>query len=373
MLEHRSIHQPSQALSHGQELANLVGEAGIERVDLAMAYVTNNGVSALERRISAHPAARRQWGVVPVRWLVGIDWLRSEPIALDRLAGMTNATVRVHDGRRVVARTGCWPYVPWHPKVALGWGTSVRAMLHGSANLSHNGLERGHEVGSLQVVRSPKSVSEHAIWGSVDSSFTWFENEWTMSAPYESLRRRFRERFDAEVVKRGAPTEDDASLSASLGRKGGMSPEKISALRASNNLWIHAGNLHKNRGPNKPGDQLMMTAMTRVFFGVAPEDCPKDTSLGSISVRHPANGLVVERPLRFSNNSMDVLTLPVPESPWPPAYDQRVLLFTKIAVGRELHFELRVGNASEVRLWQSKSRRLGTEYAMTSGRGWGVF
>jgi hypothetical protein len=70
---------------------------------------------------------------------------------------------------------------------------------------------------------------------------------------------------------------------------------------------------------------------------------------------------------------MDVLTLPIPESPWPLAYDQRVLLFTKVAVGRELHFELRVGNAAEVQLWQSKSRRLGTDYAMTSGRKWGVF
>ena len=247
-------------------------------------------------------------------------------------------------------------------------------MLHGSANLSRNGLEQGHEVGSLQIVRSPKNVSDRAVWDSIDSSLAWFDQEWNRATVYGSLRDSFRTRFDAEVVKRGAPTEDDAAPAASLDRtKRGVRLEQIGKLRASHNLWIHAGNLHKNRGPNKPGDQLMMSAMTRVFFGFQPLDVPRDTALGDVHVRHSISGLVLKRPLRFSNNSMDVLTLPVPESPWPPSYDQRVLLFTKVAAGRELHFELRVGNAREARSWQSKSRSMGTEYAMTSGRAWGVF
>jgi hypothetical protein len=73
--------------------------------------------------------------------------------------------------------------------------------------------------------------------------------------------------------------------------------------------------------------------------------------------------------MRFSNNAMDVLTLPLPGSQGPAKYDQEVILFTQ----REGDFKLEVGTAAAVRSWKSRSTTVGGAFTMSSGRPWGVF
>lgn len=112
MLLQRMIGQPGVSGTHVRNvdaILELVG-SGAVAFDSAVAYVTDSGVDALLREVSAQ-GADVAWNGLTKRFLVGIDWYRSDPTALERLAGVP-ATIRVHDGLRVVDRKGCVPYVP---------------------------------------------------------------------------------------------------------------------------------------------------------------------------------------------------------------------------------------------------------------------
>jgi hypothetical protein len=169
-----------------------------------------------------------------------------------------------------------------------------------------------------------------------------------------------------------APTDDDVITPRQLDRRRGLKSDDLQQLRMATRLWIETGNLHKNRGKGQPGNQLMMSAMTRVFFGFAAEDVPTDTHIGSIDIRFVGHARV-ERTLRFSNNSMDVLNLPVPGDDGPDAYDQEVLLFTKSVDSQSSYFRLQLGSPAQRIQWRQQSERMGRVFSMTSGRLWGVF
>ncbi|MHC6215546.1 hypothetical protein [Rhodococcus ruber] len=271
----------------------------------------------------------------------------------------------------MISAAGCVPRVPWHPKVFIAAGPQLRGVLHGSANLSRNGMHRGFEVGSLQIVINPRSAHEHNVWNSLDSNHSWFDVLWKNACPVAKIKDEYQEKYRAEALRRIIPIEDDAGVGQS---SASSQTEKNAAMRAATRLWINAGNISKNRGLTVPGNQLMMSAMTRVFFGFPPDARPTDTTLGYVSIRNPASGDVEEKPMRYSNNAMDVLTLPVPRPPWPQSYDREFLLFTKRSNGVQLEYSLEVGRRSEVNSWKRASERLGTSYKMRGqGREWGVF
>jgi hypothetical protein len=113
----------------------------------------------------------------------------------------------------------------------------------------------------------------------------------------------------------------------------------------------------------------MLSPMTRVFFGFPAEDLDRDTFIGHVAIEYGGR-LRGDCSLRFSNNSMDVLGLPVPGTEGPPKYDQETLMFERRA---DNTFELTLGNASQVRQWQQKSAAIDADYRMSSGRRWGVF
>lgn len=60
----------------------------------------------------------------------------------------------------------------------------------------------------------------------------------------------------------------------------------------------------------------MMSALMRLFFGASAEEVPRNTALGTVAIEHPNDpSLVAPPPIRFSDNSMDVISLLVPEAP----------------------------------------------------------
>src|SRR5688500_10192923 len=73
----------------------------------AVAYATVGGVKLLEEIFTEDPRAR--WEQMNKRWLVGIDWCRSDPPALDRLGALAHSEVKVPDGEAVVTAAGCTP------------------------------------------------------------------------------------------------------------------------------------------------------------------------------------------------------------------------------------------------------------------------
>ena len=375
MLEQRMIGQPGTTgapVTNIDAIVDLV-RLGATAFDAAVAYVTNSGVDALVSNISSS-GADAEWTGVTKRFLVSIDWYRSDPTALERLAALP-AEVRVHDGMRVVDRQGCVPFVPWHPKWFSVHGSSVRGHLVGSGNLSRNGLVFGHEAGTLQMVRKPANNTEKVVDAAIQVGEAWFENAWTAATPLSTIIDKYRRGFAALPKTEVARNDDVAGASGRVGTRRGLTPEQLTALTSGNNFWIEgSGGISLNRGPSRPGNQLNMSAMMRVFFGGSADDVPRNSALVTVTIEHPRHpATLTAAPIRFSHNSMDVISLPVPESPWPTSYDGRVLLFTKVARGEALHYVLTVHPAVGARAWRNASTKQGTTFSMQSGRRWGVF
>src|SRR5207245_1904921 len=95
------------------------------------------------------------------RWLVGIDWCRSDPSALTRLSALPNSDVRIPDGHILIRRVGCTPDRPYHLKLFMLRGRLSGAIICGSGNLSANGLTGGCECGSVFLVRFRNKSSIH--------------------------------------------------------------------------------------------------------------------------------------------------------------------------------------------------------------------
>lgn len=347
-------------------LADGAAPGGFTNLDAAVAYATSSGVKALTDTIGG------DWDAWRKRWLVGIDWCRSEPLALDQLAKLRRSQVRIHDGARLIGVPGCVPRIPFHPKTYILKSATTIAVVSGSGNLSGNGLRRGHEVGSLLYVDGRAGQPEATLREGCNGVAAWYERIWTQATPLTAqVLDGYRSRFESSRTK-PAPTDDDVIPPQQLDRGRGLRSADLQQLRMATNLWIEAGNLHKNRGPGQPGNQLMMSPMTRVFFGFPAEDVPRDTRIGSVSIQFDGEARV-ERTLRFSNNSMDVLNLPVPGEDGPDAYDQEVLLFTKSVDDQGPYIRLELGTATDRAAWRRRSERSETLFTMTSGRRWGVF
>lgn len=362
MLEIVHIRQPGPNGAYAALLGSALGSAAFADLCFAFAYATHSGVRALAPAVESSPAAKR--------WLVALDWCRSEPWALDSLGMMPQSEVRVPDGHTTVASPGCAPHLPFHPKAVVARSSDAIAVVTGSGNLSRNGLTRGHEAATLVAVHRPRTQAERDAWTSCLGMATWFDSLWQAAPGYAAVADEYRRRY-AELQQIASPTPTDEDEASRFTTRG-MTAERLRLLRACEYLWIDAGNLHANRGAGRPGNQLMMSPGTRAYFGFGAEPLPRDTTLGHVSIEY-AGQLRTDCSLRFSNNSMDVLTLPVPNNGGPPKYDGERVRFRKVANGSGLKFELALASGQDGMRWESASKRVKGSFAMTSGRQWGVF
>ncbi|MFK4359137.1 hypothetical protein [Rhodococcus sp. 27YEA6] len=375
MLKQMMIGQPGSGrgpVTNVDGIIELV-RAGASKFDSAIAYVTDSGVDALIEAIGTG-RVELEWTQLAKRFLVSIDWYRSDPTALQRLASLPNCSVRVHDGERVVNRSGCVPFVPWHPKWFSVQGNATRGILVGSGNLSRNGIKYGHEAGCLQIIKNPSSRAEKSADAAIHDGQRWFDKMWKQATPLDDIAVKYHNLY-AALPKVRLPRNDDISAeSERVGKSRALDMDKLAALTSGTNLWIESGRLTQNRGPGREGNQLMMSAFTRVYFGFRAAEVPQNTAIGSVTIENSTDRRTTSSaPIRFSDNSMDVITLPVPESPWPSSYGDQVLHFEKISRGKELHFVLTVHAEPNASTWLKKWENQDTSYTMTSGRRWGVF
>ena len=331
-------------------------ETNPERICAAVAYATHGGVAELDAALQGLPG----WKKASKRWLVGIDYCRSDPAALAHLAGLPRSKVRVFDGEFVSGRTGCVPRYSYHPKTWLLIGPRQSAVVVGSGNLSYTGLLRGIEAAA--------SVSGSKT-GAIKDMRSWFSGQWAGATPFADIEERYREEHDTRGNRRHPPISEDDVVPESASRSGQLSPGDLRKLRVCRHLWIEAGNVTRNRGQNLPGNQLMMKRNSRVFFGFPAVDLERDSSIGTVAIRFDEY-LRPDCTLRFSNNSMDVLTLPVPGQGGPEAYDRETLHFEQTGI-RE--FKLTIGRPAEVKKWRQRSASIEGEFSMKSGRRWGVY
>ena len=365
------VTQPQDGIRYSSLFESACAMGGFDDMAAAVAYATTKGVESLLGLLGTCQEA-----VITdarKRWLVGIDWCRSEPAALDLLCGLPRSEVRIPFGRVTVERRGCVPRVTYHPKSYLLNGPTIRAVIMGSGNLSASGLERGHEWGSLSLVADPRRKADKPLEEGLDAVQAWFDRLWRKATRYGAIRDDYiREWNSVDHLRNPAPTDEDVADTKRTERNGRgrtIKPDLLRKMRVTDHLWIQAGRLHKNRGPLKPGNQLMLSPMTRVFFGFPAKDVATDTHIGNVKIRY---GRTVREncSLRYSNNSMDVLGLPIPGEEGPPEYDNKVLLFTREPDGL---FVLKVGSPADVRSWPKRSDRIDGSAEMTSGRQWGVF
>ena len=323
-----------------------------EHVCVAVAYATHSGVAALDEALSG----LSRWRKASKQWLVGIDYCRSDPLALSHLNGLQRSKLRIFDGEFVANRNGCVPRYSFHPKAYLLFGSSKSAAVVGSGNLSRTGLQHGVEAAAS--IRDGRAI---------DDAKSWFRRQWRAATPFEDVEASYRRRYESTDNRRHPQASEDDFAPESASQAAQLRPHELRKLRVCRHLWIEAGNITRNRGPHLPGNQLMMKRNARVFFGFAARDLPTDTSIGNIAIESDGQWWR-DRSLRFSNNAMDVLTLPVPEQGQP--YDMQTLHFEQVGVRA---FKLTIGNKAESRQWKRRSESVEGNLPMKSSRLWGVY
>lgn len=358
------IAQPSSRTTL-DALQSILQNGGVERLDVAVAYVTNSGAHDLVRRLSNTLGG--DWVAIPKRWITSFDYCRTEPVALDGLLSLPNSSIRIHDAAFCLEHGGA-PKVPFHPKAFLIRTNQRDYVLAGSGNMSRSGLSRGIEAGLVvSVGRIPPA--EPTATAAIHAMSTWFSRTWRASTPLTApLLASYSQLFEhKDNLKAPTPTEDDVA-SADTGR-GALSTKDLQRLRVCRHFWIDAGNITKNRGPHLPGNQLMMKRLSRVFFGFGSTAVPENTHIGDVEISFNG-GQGAPFSLTYSDNKMDKLVLPIPGDGGPPAYDNEYLLFERTMLGV---FKLTIGTKSTKARWLKRSIAIDGAFRMSSGREWGVF
>jgi HKD family nuclease len=189
-LEVESICQPNSSVI--DKLVEIVNSGRWTHIDVAVAYAVVGGVQLLEEELGASP----EWTSIRKRWLVGIDWCRTQPLAASALANQPRSSVRIVNGEELVRRSGCVPATTYHPKGFLtrrveDRRTTARGLLLGSANLSRNGLRNGHELDYWVNARDNNFRADQLAFQSIRSASAWFDRLWRASTPYGVIESRY--------------------------------------------------------------------------------------------------------------------------------------------------------------------------------------
>ncbi|MFE4835299.1 hypothetical protein ACFRAU_11545 [Arthrobacter sp. NPDC056691] len=351
--------------------------AAYDYVEVAVAYASDQGVRLLNQRLSS-----KSWAAARKRFLVSIDFGFTQPDALVRLSQLNNAEVRIPNGRAVLADSTLRPPSAFHAKTfafrADDWPEfrllSLKSLIVGSANLTVSALSTGAEVVTKQVWTGFAASEEVQHLKAAEPVLDWFEDTWdtadTLSDVLPEYQARFRslpghrdlleERTPA--TRRYLASLDDHVITGSL-------PVQLAAAKS---LWVDGSSIIHNRQPPRPGNQLNTPRGTRVFFGFSAKNVSKDTPLGTVEIRvgsHPYVG----RTMRFANNGMDIINLPIPEQNGVESYEGTFLVFTRdrLSDTDRARFTLTVTNAEGLAdLKESASNNL--DLFMHSGRGYGL-
>lgn len=266
------------------------------------AYATQSGFRIFELSVGED-----FWLKTKSRWLFGIDYGRTDPRALREIAARANTEVRIFDGRFVVDRSGFSPRRDFHSKVAMmrNATTKVHGVVLGSGNFSNNGLRRSVEAGAAVISKNKAHLDEH-----ITPIRSVFEELWKGACPFDDIVDSYEDRLTALISSRDAAR-----------------PDKASGLYRG--FWIQAGYVTKNRGHDKPGNQIFAPSGFRKFFGLK-KGKNTSTQIGAITFETEV-GPNVTKNYRENDNGMEKLALPKPEDHGFGVYDGKVLVFERKA------------------------------------------
>jgi hypothetical protein len=203
----------------------------------------------------------------------------------------------------------------------------------------------------------------------------WFDIVWDRAVDVGTVIEEYRRKRAILGVR--PPAVEDQDLAARLYSPppgASVSVRGADAVRLSmaTAYWIEAGKLSRNRGRLVPGNQLDAPRGARVFFGFTAASVSRNHIFGDIQLRFSSSvyGLYS---VRFGNNQMDKINLPIPGSAGPDSYDGKILVFTrepKWGIGPE-RFTLNVISRAALSVRQ-RSAATSWEGRMNSGRSWGL-
>lgn len=306
----RAFVQPTGGATTLRHLDRLTARVDPSEAIFAFAYATVSGCAAFERKFGD-----RYWNASS-KWLVGIDYGRTQPRALQYLLDrLPAANVRVHKGHTVCAAAAFQPTQDFHLKGCCVTNTAGHrsGLLIGSGNFSRAGLIRNDEMGVLVVAQSQDEDTR--VVEPVRARLTTLFNA---ADPAEAVLENYSPLWVPSYAKK-EPTLPAAPV-----------------LPGWQRYWIDVGYVTKNRGPNRPGNQIDMPRGVHRFFGlVEPPDIQPNTTIGDVDFLGLAAPL--SRALRLGNNMMEKITLPVPETNGLGAYDGKILEFERGPNGYFLH------------------------------------
>lgn len=349
-----------------QGISRLVSTAEYDQIRVAVAYATRAGtrnlLTELERRMAGWEEAQKQW-------LISMDFGRSDPESFQLLSHTPNSVVRVPDGQYVLD-TDLRPRKCFHPKTYVlrsgDRGDSPVGIFSGSANLSMSGLHGGSEHATSMIWSPPLSDSEQALLNSVERSLDWWLGAWADATPateefvdaYAQMKEDRNDEDDSDVVRVFA--EADVVV---------VEADEGVGWREARVFWVQTAELYKNLGADRPGNQLDLRRGTRVFFGFPPDAVARNTVLGQVELIYGENE-PQQCSIRFGNNSMDKLNLPVPGDTGPNDYDNKYLHFERAGQQR---FQITLGDEEAARVWRDTSRTQGMLHNFAGGREYGFF
>jgi hypothetical protein len=240
----------------------------------------------------------------------------------------------------------------------------------GSGNLTASGLLTGSECGVLTSWSAPKGAQKEAMFRAYDG-MSWFDTIWRNASPVTEIIETYAKRW-----KQSPPPiieEDEDLVDLYEGGSGHVVEGDFAlALAAAKALWIEVHELYKNRGRNEAGNQVDTPRGTRVFFGFPPTAVAKNSVLGQVVLQNDGFR-PVECSVRYGNNQMDKVNLPVPGTDGPDSYDHSILLFERAGTtaGGTPQFRVFVGDEVDLRKWKEDSLSA-QDRTMHSGRRYGV-
>lgn len=360
------------SVGHASRVLRLIGEYAsateFTQVRVSVAYASLNGCKELEKRLLQ---TSESW--VPARklWLVGIDFGQTSPAALRFLSKLKNSRVRIPNGA-IVLENKLQPKETYHPKTFVFENVGKKksyqaAMICGSANLTYGGMRSNAEhIHASRCWRVDKEM-DSTIISALAEFDQWWVKVWAAST---ALDAAFLKEYEA-IHDATAKLQDAEETTQAFVSEGPHEIEEDEGLgwAAARCFWIETQELYKNRGPVRPGNQLDCRRGTRVYFGFSPASVLKNTVLGHVNIQFDGNESQ-SRSIRYADNSMDKVNLPIPNEYGPPSYDNSVLHFERI--GRRL-FELTLGDVRLFEQWKSKSEKQGMLYSFAGGRRYGFY
>lgn len=333
-----------------------------DRLTGLYAFASLKGATLLERALSESPS----WRKASKRWVLSIDGGITEPAALTFLRRLPRSEVRVPDGEELLAH-GLRPTHRFHPKTLIlerrSTGFAPVALMVGSANLTCNGLCFGHE----HVISATVSARDGVLPIPLAQGINELEK---IIASSTVIDDDFVRRYAAArpKVPRLSEEFEDRRAKLILNDGAGMPPLQTAALAAARCFWIDLEYVVPNRGPGVEGNQIDMPRGSRVFFGFSDTAVLRNSPIGTVQIIY--TGRSTRRNLRFGNNSMDKLDLPIPGIDGPQSYKNQTLLFSREPARS---FRLTAGTAADIASWKARSTAEHALFKMHSGREFGVF